>query len=265
MSFLDLLLAEAISAGLARQAAAREPPPENFFVLPRDPRAWRMFQAASEKETMVAAIEITNNMTPNCRAVQPLFIELARKFSNVPFLRVEIGLGSTYDAVSCCFLHCMLSLAIHALSLSLQLRRDLGGVEYTPTILVVLFEEERKKIAKIEGVDKIRAAIRSGAAEALITAFMEQRVKLRMAERLAEQMALRLALGMAMASATGAAGAAAARRRREDELKDRFERDMERQIQERARQQRSAGQQQQRGKEDDDDDDKGEAVRYNYN
>jgi hypothetical protein len=240
MSFLDLLLAEAISAGLARQAAAREPPPENFFVLPRDPRAWRMFQAASEKETMVAAIEITNNMTPNCRAVQPLFIELARKFSNVPFLRVEIGLGSTYDA----------------------LRRDLGGVEYTPTILVVLFEEERKKIAKIEGVDKIRAAIRSGAAEALITAFMEQRVKLRMAERLAEQMALRLALGMAMASATGAAGAAAARRRREDELKDRFERDMERQIQERARQQRSAGQQQQRGKEDDDDDDKGEAVRY---
>ena len=102
MSFLDLLLAEAISAGLARQAAAREPPPENFFVLPRDPRAWRMFQAASEKETMVAAIEITNT-APNCRAVQPLFIELARKFSNVPFLRVEIGLGSTYDEVSCSF------------------------------------------------------------------------------------------------------------------------------------------------------------------
>ena len=154
---------------------------------------------------------------------------------------------------------------MHALSLSLQLRRNLGGVEYTPTILVVLFEEERKKIAKIEGADKIRGAIRSGAAEALITAFMEERVKLRMAERLAEQMALRLALGMAMASAAGAAGAAgaaAARRRREDELRDRFERDMERQIQERTRQQRSAGQQQQRGKEDDDDDDKGEAVRY---
>ena len=99
MSFLDLLLAEAISAGLARQAAEREPPPENFFVLPGDPRAWRMFQAASKKETMVVAIEITNNMAPNCRAVQPLFIELARKFSNVPFLRVEIGLGRTYDEV----------------------------------------------------------------------------------------------------------------------------------------------------------------------
>ena len=256
MSFLDLLLAEAISAGLARQAAAREPPPENFFVLPRDPRAWRMFQAASEKETMVAAIEITNNMTPNCRAVQPLFIELARKFSSVPFLRVEIGLGRTYDEVSCCR---TATRTVYACSVSLlQLRRNLGGVEYTPTILVVLFEEERKKIAKIEGVDKIRGAIRSGAADALITAFMEQRVKLRMAERLAEQMALRLALGMAMANAAGGASAAAARRRREDELKERFERDMERQIQERARQQRSAAGQQQRGKEDDDDDDKGD-------
>ena len=98
MSFLDLLLAEAIGAGLAREAA-RERPPENFFVLPREPRAWRMFQAASKKETMVVAIEVTNNMAANCRAVQPLFIELARKFSSVPFLRVEIGLGRTYDEV----------------------------------------------------------------------------------------------------------------------------------------------------------------------
>ena len=99
MSFFDLLLAEAISAGLAREAAAREPPPENFFTLPRDPRAWRMFKAASEKETMVVAIEVTNNMAANCRSVQPLFVDLARKFSSVPFLRVEIGLGSTYDEV----------------------------------------------------------------------------------------------------------------------------------------------------------------------
>ena len=38
MSFLDLLLAEAIASGLARAAAeAQRPPPENFFVLPPDP------------------------------------------------------------------------------------------------------------------------------------------------------------------------------------------------------------------------------------
>ena len=132
----------------------------------------------------------------------------------------------------------------------LQLRRDLGGVECTPTVLVVLFERQRKKIAQIEGVDKIRGAIRSGAAEALISAFMEERVKLRMADRLAEQMALRLALGVAMAGAAGAA-----RRRRDEELRERFEADMERQVQERTRRQQ---QQQPKPKEDDDDDDKGE-------
>jgi thiol-disulfide isomerase/thioredoxin len=224
MSFLDLLLAEAIAAGLAREAA-RERPPENFFVLPREPRAWRMFQAASKKETMVVAIEVTNNLAPNCRAVQPLFIELARKFSSVPFLRVEIGLGRTYD----------------------ELRDDLGGVQYTPTILIVLFNDDKKKIAQIEGTDKIRAAIRSGAAEAIISAFMEERVKLRMAERLAEQMALRLALGMAVAGATGAGAAAAARRRREEQLKEQFEKDMERQIE------AARGAQRAEPKEDEDD------------
>lgn len=108
-----------------------------------------------------------------------------------------------------------------------QLREDLGGVEYTPTILVVLFQEDRKRIAKIEGTDKIRGAIRSGAAEALISAFIEQRVKLRMADKLAEQMAMRLALGLAVA---GAAGAAAARRSREERLKEEFEKEQEREM-----------------------------------
>lgn len=120
----------------------------------------------------------------------------------------------------------------------LQLRDDLGGVQYTPTVLVVLFQEERKKIAQIEGSDKIRGAIRSGAAEALISAFMEERMKLRRAERLAEQIALRLALGIAVASATGG-GAAVSRKSREDQLKDMFEKDMERQI-EAAKQQRTS-------------------------
>ena len=40
MDFMDLLLAEAIAAGMARQAAeARQrPPPDNFFILPPDPQ-----------------------------------------------------------------------------------------------------------------------------------------------------------------------------------------------------------------------------------
>ena len=36
-SIFDLLLAEALAAGIARAAASREEPaPENFFVLPPD-------------------------------------------------------------------------------------------------------------------------------------------------------------------------------------------------------------------------------------
>ena len=40
MDFMRLLLAEAIDAGMARQAAeARQrPPPDNFFILPPDPQ-----------------------------------------------------------------------------------------------------------------------------------------------------------------------------------------------------------------------------------
>lgn len=129
----------------------------------------------------------------------------------------------------------------------LQLRDDLGGVQYTPTVLVVLFQEGRKKIAQIEGADKIRAAIRSGAAEALISAFMEERMKLKMADRLAQRMALGLALSMAVAGAAGAS-AAASRKRSEDQLKEKFEREMEREV-ENTRQQRTS-----HLREDDDDD-----------
>ena len=111
-------------------------------------------------------------------------------------------------------------------------------MQYTPTVLVVLFQEGKKKIAQIEGSDKIRAAIRSGAAEALISAFMEERVKLRMADRLAEQLAMRLALGLAVAGAVGARAAAAKKSSAEDELKEKFEKEMEKEIKD-ARQQRA--------------------------
>ena len=42
MDFMDLLLADALAAGLAREMAreAQRPPPENFFVLPPDPQVY---------------------------------------------------------------------------------------------------------------------------------------------------------------------------------------------------------------------------------
>ena len=98
MAFLNFLLAEALAAGLER-AEAEEQPPQNFFVLPQDPRAWCKFHEACRKENMVVAVEITDNRKPNCRRVQSLFVREARKFESIPFVRVEIEFGLTYKQV----------------------------------------------------------------------------------------------------------------------------------------------------------------------
>lgn len=101
ISFLDLLFAEAIASGMAREARTRErPPPDNFFVLPRDPRAWLQIQAASKKENMVIAVEITDDSNESCLRMQRLFMDMAREHDGMPFLRVKIGLGCTFDQVA---------------------------------------------------------------------------------------------------------------------------------------------------------------------
>jgi hypothetical protein len=170
MAFLNFLLAEALAAGL-RRAEAEEaqqsdsPPPPNFFVLPRDPLAWCKFHEACRKENMVIAVEVTDNSKPNCKKVQPLFVREARKFESIPFVRVEIEFGLTYK----------------------QLRDDLGGVEYTPTILIVFFDHDGVQIGKVEGHMKIEGAIRTGEMERRLRTNMQRRHRLKTIEHLAEQ------------------------------------------------------------------------------
>lgn len=95
------MLAEALASGLAREARRTErPPPDNFYLLPRDPNAWRQIQTACKKENMVIAVEITDNINENCRRVQSLFVDMAREFDSIPFLRAQIGLGNTFEEVS---------------------------------------------------------------------------------------------------------------------------------------------------------------------
>lgn len=167
MDFMDLLLAEALAAGMARQAAeARQrPPPDNFFILPPDPQAWRKLHAACKEEHMVICIEITDDSHPPSRRAQPLFVELAREVSQIPFFRVKIGFGRTYD----------------------QLREDVGGVRFTPTILVILFDDS-VRIARVEGEDEIRIGLRTGAIERVIKTFIDRRIKLKLSEQLAEEL-----------------------------------------------------------------------------
>ena len=95
------MLAEALASGLAREARRTErPPPDNFYLLPRDPNAWRQIQTACKKENMVIAVEITDNINENCRRVQSLFVDMAREFDSIPFLRAQIGIGNTFEEVS---------------------------------------------------------------------------------------------------------------------------------------------------------------------
>ena len=48
---------------------------------------------------MVICIEITDDSHPPSRRIQPIVIDLAREISQIPFFRVKIGLGRTYDQV----------------------------------------------------------------------------------------------------------------------------------------------------------------------
>lgn len=106
-----------------------------------------------------------------------------------------------------------------------QLRRDLGGVQSTPTILIVFFNNDGKKIAKIEGADKIQVAVKSGNAEKIIRAFMEQHMKLKRAEKLAGELAFFMTMGLAAASAKGSAG-----KSREQQMREKFEKEMEKEV-----------------------------------
>lgn len=173
LTFLDLMLAEALAAGLARDSirAERRPPPDNFFLLPSDPAAWRKVQEASKKENMVVCIEITNDTTENCRRVQTIFMDMAREFEGIPFFRVIIRPGATFD----------------------ELRRDIGGVQYTPTIVAVFFGSGSVSRAKYEGEAEVRNGISTGQIEGVIKELVNRRVKLKMAEKVAGDLAEGLA------------------------------------------------------------------------
>ena len=172
VDFFDLLLADALASGLARQAAAERarqerPPPDNFFILPADPQAWRQVHASCKKENMVICVEVTDDTHSGSRSVQPLFVDLAREVPNIPFFRIKIGFGRAFT----------------------QLREDLGGITHTPTVIVVFYDDDGMRIRSAQGVEEVRLAMRSGWLKSRIADFLEQRAKLKLAEKLAEELA----------------------------------------------------------------------------
>ena len=101
LSFFDLMLAEALAGGLAREQARRErPPPENVFVIPKNPDAWRQVKDACRKENMVFLVDITDGSSENCTRVDNVFIDMAREFDGLPFFIVKVGPFGTFDEAS---------------------------------------------------------------------------------------------------------------------------------------------------------------------
>lgn len=191
MSFFDLMLAEALAGGLAREAARRErPPPENVFLLPKNLDAWRQVKDACRKENMVFLVDITDGSSENCTRIDNVFIDMAREFDGLPFFIVKVGPFGTFDEARFDLCVCLimiplprlivskvllefrtlLSLLVKTRSISTQsvtlhkhthtqLRKDLGGVQYTPTILIGFYGETLKRV-KYEGEAEIRNGLR---------------------------------------------------------------------------------------------------------
>ncbi len=49
---------------------------------------------------MVICLEVTDDQHAGCKQVQPLFMNLARKIEQIPFFRVKIGIGKSYNQVT---------------------------------------------------------------------------------------------------------------------------------------------------------------------
>ena len=77
-----------------------------------------------------------------------------------------------------------------------QLRRELGGVEYTPSFLIVSFLEDRGEIRRCEGSLEVRTAFETGKIRRDFEECLERRARIRVAENLAERLASGLAAAM---------------------------------------------------------------------
>jgi len=78
----------------------------------------------------------------------------------------------------------------------IQLRQELGGVEYTPSFLIVSFLEDRGEIRRYEGTADVRNAFESGKLRRDFEECLQRRARLRIADDLAERLASGLAAAM---------------------------------------------------------------------
>jgi len=74
-----------------------------------------------------------------------------------------------------------------------QLRDDLGGVQYTPSILILFYDDDGIARAKFEGTEEIRKGMATGLLKEVIREFIRRRNRLKASERMAEALAIHVA------------------------------------------------------------------------
>ena len=127
-------------------------PPDNFIVLRSELDWLKLYKAASDKNAILC-IEFFEESFPACRNTSQYFLELARKFSNLPFVQVRLT-GSNKWAI---------------------VRKSVGGVEYVPCIVIISFTFDGAQRAKFEGEREIEQAIRKGLIQDVISEFKQRR------------------------------------------------------------------------------------------
>lgn len=115
------------------------------------------------------------------------------------------------------------------------MRRELGGVQYTPSFLIVSFLEDRGEIRRYEGTLEVKVALDTGKLQKDFDECLERRARLRVAENLAERLAAGLAAAMARRGQQvkpEAKQTSAEQQRLRDETKRQLEQERERRKQE---------------------------------
>lgn len=121
------------------------------------------------------AVEVTNGDQESSRRMQQVFLNLAREHDELGFFRAPIESGFTF----------------------VELRADLGDVQYSPTFIVAFFRDGSISYAKFEGEEEIKSGIRTGKIDSVIKELMERRAKLKLVEHLAEGLAEEMAKNVA--------------------------------------------------------------------
>ena len=140
---LDSLLAEVLRAATL---------PDNYLVLNSELDWFKLYKAADEKNAILC-IEFHDESFPACRGTNQHFLELARRFQNLPFVQVRLSNSNKWHLV----------------------RKSVGGVDFVPCILIIAFLPDGKQRAKYEGERDIEIAIRRGSIQDIIKEFQNRR------------------------------------------------------------------------------------------